>query len=386
MGGPFSTDSDPAVTVVGAGVAGLGCAIVLAQAGRRVVVREAHGRVGARFHGDFQGLENWSSDRDVLEELASHGIGPRFDHHPVRAGTVFDAWGHQYHVASRFPIYYLVRRGSEAGTLDHGLLVRARELGVEVRFNARVRHVDGPAVLAGGPRVAEAIAAGYVFETDMADGDWLALHDRLAPAGYAYLLIHGGRGTVASCLFTGFKQEAEYVARTVEMFRARVGLRMRDPRPFGGFANFRLPRSAIQGGHLVIGEHAGFQDALAGFGMRYALRSGILAARSLIEGTDYRSLWRRQLLPQLRASVTNRMLFELAGAAGRRWVVRRHLAGGDVRETLRRLYFVPVVSRLLFPLAYWRYRRRLADPSCDHIDCACVWCRCGGARAVPQIS
>jgi hypothetical protein len=120
--------------------------------------------------------------------------------------------------------------------------------------------------------------------------------------------------------------------------------------------------------------------------MRYALRSGILAARSLIEGTDYRSLWRRQLLPQLRASVTNRMLFELARAAGRRWVVRRHLAGGDVRETLRRLYLVPVVSRLLFPLAYWRHRRRLADPSCDHIDCACVWCRCGGARAVPQIS
>ena len=58
--------------------------------------------------------------------------------------------------------------------------------------------------------------------------------------GYAYLLIQGGRGTVASCMFTGFKRQAEYVERTVAAFRERVGLDMRNPRSFGGFANFRL--------------------------------------------------------------------------------------------------------------------------------------------------
>ena len=36
--------------------------------------------------------------------------------------------------------------------------------------------------------------------------------------------------------------------------------------------------------HPVIGEQAGFQDALAGFGGRYALRSGTLAARRHTEG------------------------------------------------------------------------------------------------------
>jgi len=373
-----------AVTVVGAGPAGLACAIVLARAGRRVLIHEAHDRVGGRFHGDFQGLENWSSAEDVLDGLATRGVGPRFDHHPVHAGIVFDSWGNRYEVASDRPIYYLVRRGSDIGTLDRGLLAQALELGVEIRFNDRVQRADGTAVLAGGPRVADAIAVGYVFDTDMADGNWIAFDDTLAPLGYSYLLIHDGRGTVASCMFSGFKQEAQYVARTVEMFRERVGLSMRDAMPLGGFANFRLPRRAVQGGHLVVGEQGGFQDALAGFGMRYAMHSGVLAARSLIEGAGYPELWRRELLPQMRASVVNRMLFELAGARGRRWVVSRRLARGDVREFLRRIYRVSLLSTLLFPFAHRRYRERLKDPSCDHVKCSCVWCRCGGEQAALQ--
>ena len=109
---------------------------------------------------------------------------------------------------------------------------------------------------------------------------------------------------------------------------------MRNPRPFGGFANFRLPRTANQGGHLVIGEQAGFQDALAGFGMRYALRSGLLAARSIIEGTDYTELWRRELLPLLRAGTVNRFVFNMLGEPGSRLALRK-LSQGDAGMTLR---------------------------------------------------
>lgn len=372
------------VTIVGAGPAGLGCAIALARAGRRVVVREWHANVGARFHDDFQGLENWSDEDDVLEELAAMGIDPGFDTHPVFHGVAFDAWGGHYRVGGDRPLYYLLRRGPGPGTLDTGLLRRARDLGVEIRFNDRARQAGDVAVLATGPRVADAIAVGYVFETGMTDGNWICFDNRLAPLGYAYLLIHGGRGTVASCMFTGFKHEAEYLARTVAMFRQRVGLRMRNPRAFGGFANFRLPRTAVQGGHLVIGEQAGFQDALAGFGMRYALRSGHLAARSLIEGTDYTRLWRRELLPQLRASVTNRFLFNTVGDRGWHWMLAHRLGGNQTRAQLRRLYQPSPLNGLLFPLARWRYRARLRDKSCDHVDCSCVWCRHGAPAAANE--
>lgn len=370
---PASRPVDNAVTVVGAGPAGLACAIALARAGRRVVVREWHDDVGQRFHSDFQGLENWSDERDVLDELADAGIQATFDHHAVLRGTVYDSRGKRYPVQSQKPMFYTVRRGAQEGCLDQGLLRQATAAGVDVRFGDRAGATQGATVLAIGPRRADAIAVGYVFETDLADGAWLILDNRLAPLGYAYLLIHRSHGTVATCLFTGFKRQQEYLERTVAVFRERVNLHMRNPRPFGGFANFRIPRTALQGGHPVVGEQAGFQDALAGFGMRYALRSGLLAAESVIHGTDYMALWRRELAPLLYAGTVNRFVFNLVGEAGWRAAARR-LSQADTRQVLRRFYQPSLLSRILFPVARLCYRVPLRDRSCDHSECRCVWC------------
>lgn len=375
---PRKTDRMAPVTIVGAGPAGLACAIVLAKAGRPVVVREWHETVGHRFNDDFQGLENWSDERDVLAEFHDAGIDANFVHHPITEGTAFDAWGKAYPVHGHRPLYYLVHRGPSERSLDQGLLRQALDAGAEVRFNDRAQSTDGTTVLAVGPRTADAIAVGYVFETDCPDGNWVAFDNALAPLGYAYLLMHGGRGTVASCMFSGFKDQSEYVARTVAYFVDKTGLEMRNPRPFGGFANFRLPRTAVQGGHPVIGEQAGFQDALAGFGMRYAIRSGILAARSLIEDLDYTTLWRRELFPLLRASITNRFIFNTVGERGWRWALRR-LSRSDTTKSLQKLYRQSVLTPFLYPLARWRYRAPLNDPSCDHVACECIWCRCGAA-------
>lgn len=140
--GPRRREAEP-VTVVGAGPAGLACAIALARAGRRVVVREWHGDVGARFHGDFQGLENWSEERDALDELAVAGVKATFEQHAVSRGTVYDSRGKRYRVQSQQPLYYLVRRGSGAGDLDQDLLQQATEAGVEVMFGDRAKRGPG---------------------------------------------------------------------------------------------------------------------------------------------------------------------------------------------------------------------------------------------------
>ncbi len=372
----MTSEFTQAFPIIGAGPAGLACAIVLARAGWSVVVHDRRKRPGGRFHNDFQGLENWSSQTDILEELAQAGLDTTFDHVPVHHGTAFDAWGTAYPVRSEKPLYYLVRRGDGPGTLDQGLVSQARSLGVDVKFASPVEEGEAPAVLAIGPRRADVIAVGYVFETEAADGHWVCFDDALAPLGYAYLLISGGRGTVASCMFTGFKFQRASLRNTVAFFEARAGLSMINPRPFGGYGNVRLPRTAVQGGKLVIGEQAGFQDALAGFGMGYALRSGILAARSLLTGEEYTALWRRELQPLLQTSVANRYAFVLAGKWGRRLALSR-LSTGDAREKLHRLYRPWWLSRLLFPLAVRRYRAPLKDASCDHIDCRCVWCEHG---------
>lgn len=346
------------VTIVGAGPAGLACAIALARCGRKAVVRERYATVGHRFHDDFQGLENWSGSQDVLEEMRAAGIALSFERIAVSRGTVFDSRGKAYTVRSARPLYYLVRRGKERGTLDSALLEQALAAGVAVRFSDRAETVEGPAVLACGPRTADAIAVGYVFDTVMPDGDWLALDSRLAPLGYAYLLVHGGRGTVASCMFAGFENQEQHVRRTVSFFREKAGLTMRNPRRFGGFANFGIPRPPSPGSHPAVGEQAGFQDSLAGFGIRYALRSGLLAARSIAEDEDYAQLCRRELLPLVRAGAVNRFVFNTLGERGWRLALRK-LECADTAAILRRFYQPSAWSRLVFPLAARLYKAPL---------------------------
>lgn len=369
------------IQVVGAGPAGLAAAITLARGGRRVVVYEAAAEVGSRFQGDHQGLENWTTERDVLDDFREHGITCDFAQTPFREGIAFDAWGNRYPMRSGLPLFYLIERGPGPGSIDSALLAQARELGVEVRFKTRLRQIEGPGILATGPRAADAIAVGFHFETSMPDGWWVVCDDDLAPQGYAYLLVIGGRGTVKTCMFSGFKQEAEYVARTAERFQRLVGLDMKNPRPHGGAGNLWIPASAYSGRHPVAGEQAGFQDTLWGFGIRIAVVSGVLAARSLMDGGDYDTRWREALYPALQTSVVNRALYSSLGNRGYRWFLRRVSGAKDPRGFLRRQYGPSWLKRLLSPWARMRVRSRRRDMTCNHVDCACVWCRCGGEDA-----
>src|SRR3954465_446782 len=224
-----------ALRIVGAGPAGLTAAIVAARAGRRVIVSERSSRVAHRFHGDYQGLENWTAPEDVLEEIAALGIEPSFKIAPFREQVCYgpDGREHRFHSASR-PFYYLVRRGPDPGTLDHALAQQALAAGAEIRFNETVRHPDQGDVVAWGPRRAYILAVGYLFTTDLADGSFAVLDDRLAPKGYGYLLIHRGRATLATCLFSDFHREAQYLERVLDFFQRRLGFTMREPQRFGG--------------------------------------------------------------------------------------------------------------------------------------------------------
>ena len=376
-----SDQNEDCIDIAGAGPAGLAAAITLARAGRPVVVHEAHGEVGHRFQRVLQGLENWSSEEDVLADLERLGVTTDFARMPCLTGMAYDASGRAYRIRSREALCYLVERGPGPQSLDSAMLAQARALGVEVRFNHRLARIEHTGILAVGPKAADAIAVGYHFDTTMEDGFWVICDDALAPKGYAYLLVMRGRGTVKSCMLTGFKQEALYVKRTVEAFERLAGLKMDNPRAHGGAGNFRVPASAYSGAHPTVGEQAGFQDTLWGFGMRYAIVSGVLAARSLIEGSDYDALWQREFGPAMRAGIVNRALYDAFGARAYSWLLRRQERAGDTRRYLRRLYRPTWAKSLLLPWARRRYQSKRHDASCDHVNCTCVWCRCGGEYA-----
>jgi len=365
----IAVPSDNVVEIAGAGPAGLAAAITLARAGRRVIVHEQHNTVGARFAGDFQGVENWTTKTDVLHVLHEQGLSTDFHYQPCLSCLAFDTTGRRYEVQSDVPLFYLVERGPGPDTLDTALLRQAIELGVEVRFNSRLRTAGAGGILATGPQAADAISVGYHFETEMANGYWIICDDTLAPKGYAYLLVMNGKGTLKSCMFTDFKREKLYVQRTVEAFERLVGLQMTNPRFHGGSGNFYIPATAYSGEHPQVGEQAGFQDTLWGFGMRLAMTSGVLAAHSVITGENYDALWRKELLPQMEISVVNRAIFSLLGNRGYRLFLLWVSASTDPRRLLRYQYQSVWFKRLLLPFARRRYTSFRHVVSCNHVDC-----------------
>ena len=56
-----SGGGDEPIQIMGAGLSGLAAAIILAKEGKEVHVHDIREDSGARFDGDFQGLENWTS-------------------------------------------------------------------------------------------------------------------------------------------------------------------------------------------------------------------------------------------------------------------------------------------------------------------------------------
>jgi flavin-dependent dehydrogenase len=349
-----------------------------------VIVYEEKLDVGHRFHGDFQGLENWSSVEDVTRMLDKLGIYNKLSRdsifQPCNELIVFDANLKKTVLRSKRPFFYLVQRGDNPDCLDRGLLEVAKEAGVRVVFGKKVDKFEEGGIVSIGPRAADIIAKGVVFKTTMEDTAAAILDDRLAPKGYAYLLVHKGRATMATCMFREFKREKECFERTVEAFRKVFPALdmpggMVDEREFGGYGNFFFGKPVYENGRYYTGEAAGLQDCLFGFGMRYAMLSGYLAALSITGKGDYGALLKKELLPMQRVSLVNRFFYERFGNEGYKNFIGS-FAKGDVMEKLRGLYNPSFLKTLVYPIASRRYKSRLVDKGCHGEGCACVWCRC----------
>lgn len=347
---------DKKIQIAGAGPAGLAAAITLAKAGYKVVVHEAHHEVGFRFQRDLQGLENWTQEEDVLEEFTRLGITTDFNFIPCKTGSSFDAWDNEYHLNCNKPFFYMVERGPGAGTLDNALLNQALSLGVEIRYNSRLKKIDGLGIFAEGPKSVRGLSVGYHFDTDMKNGFWIICDNKVAPKGYAYLLIMNGHGTVKSCMFSDYKHQHLYVQRTVAAFERIVDLKMINPQPHGGVANFFIPTTALQSNYPVVGEQAGFQDNLWGFGIRTAITSGVMAAHSIMDKSNYDVTWKKTLIPLMETSLVNRLIYGSLGNRGLRWYLKHLHDQPDIRQYLYKQYRPSFLKKLIFPLAKMIYR------------------------------
>jgi flavin-dependent dehydrogenase len=344
------------IKILGAGPAGLTAAVTLARAGLRVSVFERAASVGSR-RGDLEGVENWTTDEDVLAEWRGWGLEQNFSLTPFRAGTWFGpGFEQQVRLEDEQPLLFVVSRGSMPGDLDAGLLAQALAAGVQVQFN-RPGDPSEVDIVASGAHRPTAFGAGYKFRTSAPDGVFVCYDDDLTPRAYSYVAIAQGRGSVVACAMMPTRRVPDLLPRVVEGFQSRLGFDMLEPEYFAGTVSLGLPRSAQVSGRLYVGEAAGLQDLFAGFGIRVAMATGYLAARSLLEGRDYDRMWQERFGPLQKAAGVNRWLQECLGNPAYTWMLRyMRLRGGAGRAVVREFYRPAWFTHLLWPFASRRWR------------------------------
>lgn len=371
------------ITVVGAGPAGLTAGIVLRKAGFQVDIYEQNENVGLRFNGDFQGLENWSDEEDTLDVIKNIGVEVNFLCQPYFGddGYFYGPRLKKVSVKTSRPLFYLIERGSGENSLDRGLLKQAEDSGVNIHWGRKIDSIEnGKAVVGTGPKAADAIAKGMVFKTTHENVFIGFLDNEIAPKGYAYLLVNNGKATFATCLFEDFRNEKQYYQKALAVLNSVVTIDKIESKEFGGFVNyFNEPKFSKDNRILYVGENAGFQDMLWGFGLKYAMLSGYYAAQSIIHNQNYRELCEKNLMPKLRTSLANRLVFSYLTNKGYSFILSKLGKIDDVIPSLRKHYSPSNSKKIIYQIAKRWYKSRLIDKQCLHENCDCVWCRHGTA-------
>ena len=323
--------------IAGAGVAGLTAALAIARAGEPVEVLELKSRVGSTAGPHTEGVRNYLG-RDGLADLARFGVSVR----PFSVATRVVRRSPHGTNTIRGPSYYLVARGGGAGTLERQLLDQALAAGANVRYKTRASPVEVDLLATGAPRDrVNIIAAGYRFSragADLPDDEIHSLWDNdIAPRGYLCVLPGPEWHSVYACAW-GPVAYGDLIARVDRALRfpwvrellGRAKLlgkiygkgHFRDD-PLGGVTEARP---------LAVGEAGGFQDAVGGFGIRYAVASGYFAAKSLLGEADFRSAMRAEFEGDFKEAVRGRAWLDRATNDDYDELVRKLGAEGEVPD------------------------------------------------------
>lgn len=359
------------IRIAGAGPSGLAAAIILARAGREVEVHEAKRDVGTRFIGDLQIIEGASESESVPAFLDRLGIERNFYFRAADWATFYDHKNSERVIRSKEPYGWFIHRGAEEGTLDRGLLAQAQQAGATVLFNSRLAP-DQADIVATGPASPDGLAKEMTWHSSDDERVDVYFNHRLSPGGYSYLFILDGVATFGCAIVADFKRIDSYFDHSLAAAHRLHHFDVPpDVRTGYSYMNFHLKHAATSNGARFVGEAAGFQDYLFGLGIRYALTSGSLAARSILEDRDYDQLWKSELGAKQQTSLVNRFLYETGGNFGLSMFVRQaarakdfhHYLSGWHRTTWWKSLLSPVVRRV------WRHDGRCQHKPGPH------WCR-----------
>lgn len=178
------------------------------------------------------------------------------------------------------------------------MLEQAKKLGVKFYFekSATTEKVD---IIATGPKKVDGVAFGYHYkDLNIEHAVYTFYDNRYAPHGYMYILPYKDSGDIITTTFCSkeeYPKIRNYFLKALkenEIIKEAVkGATM--VCEVKGYGNFDIPFSAFTNGQYYVGEAAGFQDISKGFGIKFAMLSGWLAAKSIITGENYDRLWKK---------------------------------------------------------------------------------------------
>ena len=237
------------------------------------------------------------------------------------------------------PFFYLVERGSK-NSIESSLKKQALDAGVDIMFNSIIRYVDIVSTGASKP-----MAMGFgTFHENVDQDDMVIgiLSNDISPNGYFYILVWNGRATI--CTTTSrldmFKGISKLHQKNLKLDICKNILKGSKKRhEFSGFANYNVPRSAVEDKRIYAGEAAGFQDAFLGFGMKYAFISGYLAAKSIIDNISYDYLWKKAFGHELKKTSQPRIYMNIFGNKKYEDMIERMKKyNGSYRSMLKNIY------------------------------------------------
>jgi flavin-dependent dehydrogenase len=338
------------VRIVGGGVSGLTTAIVLARCGVNVEVFERGLAAPATRPVRWDAVENWTTHEDLTDFLKRWTIDIAAFRTPGSIDVLaFD--GECHPLRGTRPLLYAVKRGNAPDSLDACLRGQALDLGVRVRHGETLPRERADVWAVGTQRRGFFLDAGITFRTTQPDRVAILVDQRLTPRACAYLIVADGMATLAVLLTRQFNCARRLLAETVDAFQRLRPFDMHDVRLQSGFGGAVHALGVPAAPPRVVGEAAGFLDYLWGFGIRYAIFSGVLAARSLLEGSDYQALVAREIGPLVRSSALNRKLYDRAGNRTCRALIRHFCARRDPHALLQRFYQSRGTRSIFFPWA-----------------------------------
>jgi hypothetical protein len=185
------------------------------------------------------------------------------------------------------------------------------------------------------------------------------VNNKAAARGYSYLLVTNGYGCISSILFDRFGDIHDCFAETKRLLLNMFEVDIQSPQNVGGVGSFSTQqRLKLNGKTLLAGEAAGIQDLLWGFGIKNALMSGYLAAKSIIENEDYEKVATSYFGGKMKASIVNRFLWEILGRESYAFLIARTKHRKDPLRFLYLTHKFTLLHRLLYPVAVHRMRKR----------------------------